>query len=275
MGIFTYKRRVRATSESLENRPAHNRLEPRRHGPLDWRSRCEACAHLVSRSVTTPTNLRLDRQPTNFSSFYAGGGFALAALEGHLQYFMKLIKSRSSPKDLAVFFLTYTLAPTAKYPTQLRQAVEALRYIATETKRSPSQIIIGGDSAGGNLVAGVLSHLTHHHEAIDELKLSEPLVGAIMMAPWTALDPNAVQLGNYDGADIVTRPALKRWAEQYMGDAKPDYYTDASMAPPEWFRDFPVKKIVVLAGQNELLLPSINAFVKTIEVSFWLLFLGV
>lgn len=92
------------------------------------------------------------------------------------------------------------------------------------------------------------------------------------MAPWTALDKNAVNLSNYDGADIVTRPALARWASYYYGDAKPDYYTDASLAPPEWFRDYPVKKILVLAGQNELLLPSINSFVKTVEVSFLLPF---
>ena len=55
-------------------------------------------------------------------------------------------------KDIAIFFLSYTLTPHAVYPTQLKQAVEALRYIIEEVGRSPSNVFIGGDSAGGNHV---------------------------------------------------------------------------------------------------------------------------
>jgi acetyl esterase/lipase len=187
-------------------------------------------------------------------------------MEGHLKYFMKLIKSR--PKNnLAVFFLTYTLAPTAQYPTQLTQAVEALRYIVNETNRSPSQVIIGGDSAGGNLVSGVLAHMVHRHQAIDELTLSEPLRAAVMMAPWTALDKTQVKLSGYSGADIVTAKALNTWAANYIGDQAHDYYTDASSAPAEWFSGLPVRKMLVLAGQHELLLPNIEAYVQTLQVS--------
>ncbi|OAQ62667.1 lipase/thioesterase family protein [Pochonia chlamydosporia 170] len=199
--------------------------------------------------------------------WYHGGGFTLPALEGHLKYFLKLVKSRPS-KDLAVFFLSYTLAPTGKYPTQLTQAVEALRYIVTQTQRKPSQVIIGGDSAGGNLVSGVLAHLTHRHHAIEELTLSEPLRAAVLMAPWTALDKNEVKLSSYDGADIITGTALNTWAANYMGGQKPDYYTDASSAPADWFKGLPVSKILVLAGQNETLLPSINEFVKNLEAGY-------
>lgn len=90
------------------------------------------------------------------------------------------------------------------------------------------------------------------------------------MAPWTALDKNEVKLSSYDGADIITGTALNTWAANYMGGQKPDYYTDASSAPADWFKGLPVGKILVLAGQNETLLPSINEFVKNLEVSLTL-----
>ncbi|KAG6113410.1 hypothetical protein E4U31_000960 [Claviceps sp. LM219 group G6] len=199
----------------------------------------------------------------------AGGGFGLPVLNGHIKFLMRFIKSRGSRKpSLSVLFLEYTLAPTAQYPTQLIQAVEVLRYLITTTKRSPSNIMIGGDSAGGNLVTAVLSHLKHGHEAIEKLTLSEPLAAAIMMAPWTGLNKPDVLLERYSGGDVISKASLHRWAVNYTGDAMPDYYTDASRAPAEWFRGFPVNKILVLAGQHEYLLPAIDGFVKKLQAGY-------
>ncbi|KHN94544.1 lipase/thioesterase family protein [Metarhizium album ARSEF 1941] len=199
--------------------------------------------------------------------WYHGGGFNLPALSGHLAYFIKLVQARPG-NDLAVFFLTYTLAPTATYPTQLRQAVQALRHVVHETRRRPAHVVLGGDSAGGNLVCAVLSHLAHRHDDVDELPLSEPLGAAVMMAPWTALRRGAVQLSPRGGADILDPPALEYWAANYTGSRAPDYYTDPSTAPPDWFRGLPVRSVLVLAGQNEILLPTIDAFVKTLEAGY-------
>ncbi|KID93833.1 lipase/thioesterase family protein, partial [Metarhizium majus ARSEF 297] len=160
--------------------------------------------------------------------WYHGGGFNLPALNGHLAFFMRLVHARAG------------LA------------------------------LLGGDSAGGNLVAGVLAHLTHRHPEIDALPLSGPLAAAVMMAPWTALNGGTTnaRLAGYNGADILDRRALEYWAGEYMGDRAPDYYTDASSAPAEWFRGLPVGRILVLAGGNEILLPSIDAFVKTLEAGY-------
>ncbi|KAG6105847.1 hypothetical protein E4U14_004916 [Claviceps sp. LM454 group G7] len=194
--------------------------------------------------------------------WYHGGGFGLPVLNGHIKFLMRFIKSRGSRKpSLSVLFLEYTLAPTAQYPTQLIQAVEVLRYLITTTKRSPSNIMIGGDSAGGNLVTAVLSHLKHGHEAIEKLTLSEPLAAAIMMAPWTGLNKPDVVLERYSGGDVISKASLHRWAVNYTGDAMPDYYTDAS-------RGFPVNKILVLAGQHEYLLPAIDGFVKKLQAGY-------
>jgi hypothetical protein len=42
--------------------------------------------------------------------------------------------------DFAIFCLDYTLVPHAVYPTQLRQAVSALRYLVQAQNRSPRTV---------------------------------------------------------------------------------------------------------------------------------------
>ncbi|POR35140.1 Lipase/thioesterase family protein [Tolypocladium paradoxum] len=210
-----------------------------------------------------------DKHAQNVLIWYHGGGFCLPANIGYFKFWAQLIKSsRAAGKDVAVFALTYTLAPHAQYPTQLTQAVEALRYILTQTHCCPARVLLGGDSAGGNLVVGVLSHLAHPHPAIAELKLAEPLAGAAAIAPWTSLDENHSEQDIYYGGDLITPYVGGPWSRAYLGSATRDYYTDASDAPSSWFKDFPVKQILVLGGQNEVLMPVIEDFVQKLKAGF-------
>lgn len=183
---------------------------------------------------------------------------------GYFKFWESLVTA-SHNSDLAIFVLSYTLAPHAQYPSQISQAVEALRYIVTKTHRAPGQVIVGGDSAGGNLAVGVISHLTHGHPAIAKLDITEPLGGLALIAPWTSLDyqpqENLVCRG-----DILTPYVAGPWSRAYLGHSKRDYYTDPSTAPSTWFQDFPVKKVLILAGQNEIMLPDIKDFVENFKV---------
>lgn len=158
------------------------------------------------------------------------------------------------------------MTPHEQYPTQLIQAVEALRYILRKSRRHPAQILLGGDSAGGNLAIGVLSHIAHPHPAIAKLKVTEPLAGACLIAPWTSLDERHSESKAYYGGELIMPCVGKPWARAYLGSAVRDYYTDPSDALPQWFQNFPVNKILVLGGQNEILLSNIRDFVKTLEV---------
>ncbi|PYI27790.1 lipase/thioesterase family protein [Aspergillus indologenus CBS 114.80] len=212
-----------------------------------------------------------------------GGGFALPANDGYFHFFTQLLadtQSRPKPKSLAIFTLTYTLAPQATYPTQIRQALAALRYILQETHRSPSQILLGGDSAGGNLVGAVLAHIAHPHPDLPSLSLSDgpdrQIRGAIMIAPWTSLDQTilpedvaaSIDLDESQidsRGDIITPAVGGPWARAYMGTGKHDYYTDLSTAPTDWLASFPVAKVLVCAGGREIILPFIAAFAKKLQ----------
>lgn len=54
-------------------------------------------------------------------------------------------------KTTAFLFLEYTLVPHGTFPVQFREAVEALDYVLSDLKRSPSDVVLAGHSAGGNM----------------------------------------------------------------------------------------------------------------------------
>lgn len=187
---------------------------------------------------------------------------------GYFKWYAQLVQTlQRSNKSLAVFSLTYTLAPTATYPTQLKQAVSAARYILS-TGRNPSTVFLGGDSAGGNLVSGVLSHLAHPHPQIAPLKLSSNLGGATMIAPWTLLDTEFPDQEIYHGGDLITQAVAQPWANAYIGRSPRDNYTDLCNAPAEWFTDFPVNRVLITGGGNEILLPIIQQFAGRFKEGF-------
>ena len=96
--------------------------------------------------------------------------------------------------------------------------------------------------------------------------MAEPLAGAAVIAPWTSLDENHGENDIYFGGDLITPRVSKPWSRAYLGSARRDYYTDASDAPSSWFKELPVKQILILGGQNEVLLPVIEDFAQKLKV---------
>jgi acetyl esterase/lipase len=203
------------------------------------------------------------------TNHHSGGGFGLPANMGYFKFYAQLLRDlKGSGKSVAVFSLTYTLAPIAVYPTQLRQAVNCLRYILSQPNRDPATVFLGGDSAGGNLVGGVLSHLAHPHAEIDSLQLHSNLGGAVMIAPWTLLEKDFPEIEIYHGGDIITTAVAGPWSAAYIGAGKRDYYTDLSTAPADWFTRFPVNSVLITAGGNEIMLPLIQDFAAKFKEGF-------
>ncbi|KAJ5266512.1 hypothetical protein N7478_009320 [Penicillium angulare] len=210
-----------------------------------------------------------DPNATNVLIWYHGGGWALASNRGYIKFYAKLVRDlEKSGKSVAVFALTYTLAPEATYPYQLRQAVSAARYILDQPNRNPETVFFGGDSAGGNLACGVLSHMAHPHPQIEPLTPKGKIGGAVLIAPWALLDAEHPDQVIYDGGDIISEAVAKPWASAYLGNAPRDNYTDPFNASPEWLAALPAKEILVTGGGNEILLPVIQDFAKKLKDSF-------
>ncbi|OJD12732.1 hypothetical protein AJ78_06710 [Emergomyces pasteurianus Ep9510] len=211
-----------------------------------------------------------DKDAKNVLIWYHGGGFALPANMGYFRFFSRIIADmRKEGKPLAVFCPTYTLTPHAVYPTQIRQAVECLRYILDTTGREPGNVFLGGDSAGGNLVGAVLSHVAHPHRQIDKVSMSENLGGAVLVSPWTTLETDYPpdQIIDPQG-DLITHAVGEPWGGSYLGTTKRDYYTDLSMAPADWYHDFKVNSILILGGEHEILLPAVKDLATKVKDGF-------
>jgi acetyl esterase len=86
--------------------------------------------------------------------FYHGGGFVLCDLDTHDNP-CRLLARQSGVRVLSV---AYRLAPEDPFPAAFDDAVAAFRFAvehAAELGADPSRVAVGGDSAGGNLAAGV------------------------------------------------------------------------------------------------------------------------
>ncbi|GIC92351.1 putative epsilon-lactone hydrolase [Aspergillus udagawae] len=161
----------------------------------------------------------------------------------YLDFWPRIQKSLASADiETAWFHCTYTLTPHAAYPTQFEEAVEALRYIVEDLGRSPSQILLAGDSAGANLCLAVLSHLTHPSDGVPDVEASEH-------------------------RDIDAREVMTEWSRAYPNGWPSNNYIEAAEASEGWWNNTQVQQILVLAGGDEALLDPIKAWVNRFKVS--------
>ncbi|KAL8906377.1 MAG: hypothetical protein Q9207_002089 [Kuettlingeria erythrocarpa] len=198
--------------------------------------------------------------------FFHGGGYVKPATT-QLDLLWNIQKAL--PQSSSICLLSYSLAPGAQYPTQLHQAVLLLKYLVLDQGKEPKMIILCGDSAGGNLILGLLSHLCHPHPSVPPLRLREPLLGAALISPWGDFSTSAPSFTRNEENDSVSGAVLRKWSKYFMNDAPPDNYNQPFRAPAGWWSrlDGVVQELLVTAGTDEVLLDGIVEFTKTIEVS--------
>lgn len=202
--------------------------------------------------------------------YYHGGGFVLPGLPQHLDMLVLWVKWLGG--DLAIFCNAYTLAPQGLYPLQIGESVEALRYVLSLPGRAPETTLLGGDSAGGNLVLAVLSHVSGHphpnSKIVKPLELTpkgQKLHGALMIAPWVSSDVKRFKsMTEFAGRDTVNGTCANYWIETYKGGAseKDDEYTVPELAPASWWSgtEKTVSSTIVAAGEQEVLRDAILSF---------------
>jgi len=154
------------------------------------------------------------------------------------------------------------------FPIQLKQAIRALLHLL-DSGVKPENIQLVGDSAGGNLIHQVLSHLLHPYDGIPVVDLSAPLAGAYMMCPWMTLRDDPILHNNDGQGDIVDGPILAYWGNIVMENAAITAvpYLEPNSAPEDWLEgvDKKVKRILVSIGENEALRDACFKYGRTLE----------
>lgn len=82
--------------------------------------------------------------------YFHGGGWVWANVDTH----DRMVREYAASGEVAVVSVDYALSPEAKFPQALLECAEVVRWVAengAEWSLDPARILLGGDSAGGNL----------------------------------------------------------------------------------------------------------------------------
>ncbi|KAE9366753.1 alpha/beta-hydrolase [Stipitochalara longipes BDJ] len=195
-----------------------------------------------------------------------GGGWSMPANTGHFEFAASMVKrAEEDGKSLCFAFVQYDLAPHGKYPSQISQCVEMLRYALQTLHKDPSNIILVGDSAGGTLVMSVISHILHPQPNIKPVILTAPLKAAAVFSPWVNLCMDGGSVLTNQMQDPVTVEVMKGWADNYLGAAPLDFYNQPRIAISEWWRGMPVEQLLITGAAREMLADDLVTFAETMK----------
>lgn len=104
--------------------------------------------------VYTPLTLRQNNGLAPCLIFFHGGGWVIGDLDSHDVVCRKL----ADEGELIVIAIDYRRSPEHRFPAAFEDAFAATKWIAANANRlgiDASRLVVGGDSAGGNLAAVV------------------------------------------------------------------------------------------------------------------------
>lgn len=214
-----------------------------------------------------------DRKPSDpVILFLHGGGYAWSMLFTQAQLLTQLYLRIAPEYRLSVAWLNYTVSSDSPLPTQISEAVSCFNAL----KRTSKNIILLGDSAGGDLAIGLLRHI---HSPLPNVR---PIEGpklkptsALLISPWLEhgvdidkLSPNSSYI-KYKYKDTLTVQTLNGMSDLALKHFKDpeinrlyqhvdvDHTIDWNAVLP------PPSKVLVTYGEVEVLRDSIEAFLRS------------
>jgi acetyl esterase len=141
-----------------------------------------------------------------------GGGWVFFSIDTH----DRLMRELAARAGRTVIGVDYALAPEARYPVALEQAVAAFRWARGDAAAlgiAPQRIALGGDSAGANLALAAALVLRDAGEPVDALLLNYGVFGDDdSTASYTRFDGPAYNLG---------RDEMRGFWDRYLGHPRP------------------------------------------------------
>lgn len=137
-----------------------------------------------------------------------GGGFSYGSQRSHGE----LCASIALASQARLLFVDYRLAPEHPFPAALDDAQAVYRALL-QSGVVPSQLVLAGDSAGGNLVLSFLAQLS-------ALGLPQP-AAAVALCPWVDLTARGGSIERNRAFDWGEPWMFERWAAAYLQGASP------------------------------------------------------
>ncbi|TFB15095.1 alpha/beta hydrolase [Filobacillus milosensis] len=186
--------------------------------------------------------------------YYHGGGWVL----GDLDFVDSTCRILTNELNRVIISVDYRLAPEHKYPTPAEDCYEALEWVYAnpiEIDGDVSNMVIGGDSAGGNLAAAV-SMMAKDREG-------PPIAAQVLVYPVTNLSYDTSSYDEFAEGYGLDRDLMKWFGQHYVREEE-DFYNpyvapltceDLSGLPPS----------IVIVAENDVLRDEGLAFARRLK----------
>jgi acetyl esterase len=145
--------------------------------------------------------------------FMHGGGWTLGSLATYEPFCRQL----ANACNMILIWVEYRLAPEAPFPAAYDDALAAWRWVGAnyaELGADPARIMIGGDSAGGNLAAAATLAL-RHETGIQPWR-------QLLLYPCLDLSASLASHRKLADGYLLTAPLYAWYRNNYLAGAHPD-----------------------------------------------------
>jgi monoterpene epsilon-lactone hydrolase len=145
--------------------------------------------------------------PSRVLLFFHGGGYCSGSILSH----RRMVTEAGRAARMRTLAIGYRLAPEHPYPAAHEDAMAAWRFLRRQGIAAEN-IVVGGDSAGGNLTITLINRLRAAGEALPAC--------AWLISPWTDLTMSGATLGTKDTVDpLIHKAYLEELADAYAASA--------------------------------------------------------
>ena len=190
--------------------------------------------------------------PSRVLLFFHGGGYCSGSILSH----RRLVTEAGRAARLRTCALGYRLAPEHPFPAAQEDAMAAWQFLIAQGI-APGRIVVGGDSAGGNLTIALVNRLRAAGKTGPACTW--------LLSPWTDLTMSGASLASKDAVDpIIHKAYLEELADAYVpaGMSRTDPQISPLFAE---FRGFPPTLIQV--GSAETLLDDATRLAAAIAAA--------
>lgn len=175
-------------------------------------------------------------QPLPCLVFFHGGGFLIKASGGHYQ----LAKEYAEKLPCKVVYVDYRLAPKHPFPIPAEDCFSTYKWVLENAKQlgiNADKIMLGGDSAGGNLATAVtLMARDRGLQMPSALLLIYPVTDRRMITE---------SMKKYTDSPMWDANLSKMMWDAYLGEQTPEHIEYASPIEAASFESFPPTYIEV------------------------------
>jgi monoterpene epsilon-lactone hydrolase len=182
--------------------------------------------------------------------FFHGGAWLFGWYNTH-RLLLGRIANQTHRRALAI---DYRLAPENPFPAALEDCLAGYHYLLDSGLR-PDQVVLAGDSAGGNLVITTMLALRDAGETL-------PAAG-VCISPATDLTEGGVSYKQNANKDAILSSGLyQKFADVLQDTFSAGHALDDPLLSPIFADLHGLPPLLVQAGEDEILCNSITAFVN-------------